>query len=242
MTIAKVALVTGSSAGIGAAAAKRFADAGYRVVINSVRSEQAGEEIAAALPDAIYARGDVSVEAEARGVVDAAVAAFGRIDVLVNNAGTTRMIPHNDVDAVTPQIWRDILDVNVIGTWTVTRFALPHLRNSGAGSVVNISSIAGSRPAGSSIPYAVSKAAVEHMTRLLAAVIGPQVRINAVAPGLIDTVWTEGLVEPRRWMAENAPLRRIGTTEDVARAIVDLAEAAYSTGTVLLVDGGTHLR
>ncbi|WP_424185798.1 SDR family NAD(P)-dependent oxidoreductase [Actinokineospora sp. G85] len=240
MSAKKVVLVTGSSAGIGAATAARFAAGGYQVVVNSARSEQAGKEFAAGLPDAVYVRGDVSADAEA--IVEGAVAAYGRLDVLVNNAGTTRIIPHTDVDAVTPEVWREILDVNVIGTWEMTRFALPHLRATGAGAIVNISSIAGSRPAGSSIPYAVSKASIEHMTRLLAASVGPQVRVNAVAPGLIETEWTKDFVEPRKWMEANAPLRRVGVPEDVARAVVDLAEAAYSTGTVLLVDGGTHLR
>jgi ketoreductase RED2 len=237
-----VALVTGSSAGIGAAVAELLAADGMRVVVNSRTSVHAGEQLAEALPEASYVQADVAVEAQARALVSAAVERYGRLDVLVNNAGTTRIIPHPDFDAATPAVWREILDVNVIGTWQVTAAALPHLRADGGGCVVNVSSIAGSRPAGSSIPYAVSKAAINHLTRLLAAVVGPEVRVNAVAPGLIDTTWTAELTGPREWVAENAPLCRLGTTADVARAVLALVHSPYTTGEVLLADGGVHLR
>ncbi|WP_028662086.1 SDR family NAD(P)-dependent oxidoreductase [Saccharomonospora saliphila] len=242
MTTQRVALVTGSSTGIGAAVATRLAANGVRVVVNSVRSVEQGRALAESLPGALYVPGDVSVEQDVTTLVDTVIAEFGRLDILVNNAGTTKVIPHSDLDSVTAQVWRDILDVNVVGTWLVTRAALPHLRASGDGAVVNISSIAGSRPAGSSIPYAVSKAAINHMTRLLAGVVGPEVRVNAVAPGLVDTEWTKDFTEARAWMEANAPLRRTGTTDDVAEAVAHVADARYTTGEVLLVDGGTHLR
>jgi ketoreductase RED2 len=237
----EVAIVTGSSSGIGAAVARRLAADGVRVVLNSVRSVDAGRELARSLPEATYVRADVSVAEEARALVDAAVAAYGRLDLLVNNAGRTRRIPHPDLEAVTPEVWSEILDLNVVGTWQTTVAALPHLRGSGAGSVVNVSSVAGSRPAGSSIPYAVSKAAVEHMTRLLANVVGPEVRVNAVAPGLIETPWTKDFTEIAAKVRAETPLRRVGRPEDVAEAVVGLARASYVTGQVLLVDGGAHL-
>jgi ketoreductase RED2 len=242
MSEQRVALVTGSSSGIGAAVARRLSLAGYRVAINSARSAQAGEELAKSLPDAIYLQADIADEAGARQLVADVVARYGRLDVLVNNAGTTRIIPHDDLAAATPEVWREIFDVNVIGTWQVTVAAVPHLRASGDGSIVTVSSIAGSRPAGSSIPYAVSKAALEHLTRLLAATLGPEIRVNAVAPGLIDTEWTATLTGPREQVAALAPLRRLGTVDDVAAAVTGLIDSPYTTGSVLLADGGVHLR
>lgn len=238
----KAALVTGSSSGIGAEVARRLAAAGYRVAINSSKSAEAGARIAAALPGAMYVQADISDPDQAVGLVESVVGTFGRLDLLVNNAGVTRVIPHHDLAAADAVAWRDILSVNVIGTWLVTTAAVPHLRATGTGSIVNISSVAASRPTGSSIPYASSKAAVEHMTRLLAATLGPEVRVNAVAPGLIDTAWTADFAGPRKWMQEESPLQRVGTCADVAEAVYALVSAKLTTGQVLLVDGGTHLR
>ncbi len=235
-----VAVVTGSSSGIGAAVARRLAATGSRVVVNSARSPEAGEALAAELPGAIYVQADIADPDQAAKLIEVAVANFGRLDVVVNNAGVTRRIPHTDLDAVTPQVWWDILGVNVIGTWQVTAAALPHLSAAG-GCVVNIASIAGVRPAGSSIPYAVSKAAVLHLTRLLAASFGPRVRVNAVAPGLIETPWTADFTAIRAHVESSTPLRRVGTVEDVAQAVQALVEADYTTGEVVLVDGGAHL-
>ncbi|MFE8947397.1 SDR family NAD(P)-dependent oxidoreductase [Streptomyces sp. NPDC007856] len=240
MTDKPVALVTGSSSGIGEAVVRRLSTAGMRVVVNSARSAGAGRKLAESLPDALYVQADISAESDARRLVATAVEHFGRLDVLVNNAGTTRRIPHADLTAATPEIWREILDVNLIGTWQTTVAAVPHLTES-AGTVVNISSIAGSRPAGSSIPYAVSKAAIEHLTRLLAGVLGPRIRVNAVAPGLIETPWTRDFTDIAQHVRETTPLRRVGVPEDVAEAVLAMAGATYTTGTVQLVDGGAHL-
>ncbi len=238
----RVALVTGSSSGIGAATARALAAEGWRVAVNSARSAQAGRTVAAQLTDGHYLQADVSDEKQAVDLVDGVVEHFGRLDLVVNNAATTRIIPHADLGAATPQVWREILDLNVIGLWQVTVAAVAHLRASGAGSIVNVSSIAGSRPAGSSIPYAVSKAAVEHLTRLLAATLGPEIRVNAVALGLIDTPWTVELTGPREQVPAIAPLQRLGTAEDAAAAILGLVRSPYTTGSVLLADGGVHLR
>jgi ketoreductase RED2 len=237
----KVAIITGSSSGIGAAVARRLAGTGVRVVVNSVRSVDAGRALAASLLGATYVQADVSDPEQARELVEATVETYGRLDMLVNNAGRTRRIPHADLAAVTPDVWREILDLNVVGTWQTTVAALPHLCRSGAGCVVNISSVAGSRPAGSSIPYAVSKAAVEHMTRLLANVTGPEVRVNAVAPGLIETPWTSDFTEIADKVRRETPLRRVGLPDDVADAVLSLTTSTYVTGQVLLVDGGAHL-
>ncbi|MFI8765922.1 SDR family NAD(P)-dependent oxidoreductase [Streptomyces sp. NPDC053792] len=243
MSEQRVALVTGSSSGIGAAVARRLADAGFRVVVNSARSVEAGKALAAELPDAVYVQADVSDETQATALVEAAVEAYGRLDLLVNCAGTTRFIPHDDLEAASPEVWRHLYDVNVIGVWQTVTAAVPHLRKT-RGSIVTVSSQAGVRPGGSSIPYAVSKAAVNHMTKLLAKTLGPDIRVNAVAPGLIDTPWfdgVEGAEAAREHVAGVVPLRRVGRPEDIAGAVFDLAHASYITGEVLLVDGGGHL-
>ena len=238
----QVVLVTGSSSGIGAATAHRFAAAGAIVAVNSATSVEAGEALAAKLPGATYHQADVSDEDQAGRLVEGVVERHGRLDVLVNNAGTTQVIPHHDLAAAGPEVWRRILDVNVIGTWQVTVAAVPHLRSSGNGQVVNVSSLAGERPTGSSIPYACSKAAVSHMTRLLAGSLGPAIRVNAVAPGLVDTPWTADWEAVREYVNAQAPLRRTATAADVAEVILGLARSAYVSGEVVLVDGGLHLR
>jgi ketoreductase RED2 len=238
----RVAIVTGSSTGIGAAVATAFAHLGAAVVVNSASSVAAGQHVADGLPDAIYVQADVSDAAHAQRLVDATVDHYGRLDIVVNNAGTTMVIPHSNLDAATNEIWDRILRVNVLGTWNMVRAAAPHLRASGDGVVLNVTSIAGVRPVGSSIPYAVSKAAVNHLTPLLANALGPEIRVHAVAPGLIDTQWTESWDEVRTAVRATAPLRRSGTPEDVADACVALVGARYATGQVLVVDGGVTLR
>jgi ketoreductase RED2 len=238
----RVVLVTGSSSGIGAATARAFAAEGARVVVNSSSSVEAGEAVAAGLDGAAYVQGDVADPAGADALVAATVERFGRLDVLVNNAGRTRVISHADLDAVTDEVFREIFEVNVFGTFRLTRAALPHLRASGDGAVVNVSSVAGVRPTGSSIPYAVSKAALNHLTALLANVTGPEVRINAVAPGLVRTPWTEGWGPLHDAMATRVPAGRSGEPEDIAAVIVDVAAARYITGQVVVADGGMSLR
>jgi len=232
-----VVMVTGSSSGIGAATARAFADAGASVLVNSAHSRQAGREVAASLPDALYVQGDITEPDVPARLVAAALERWDRLDVLVNNAGTTKVIPHQDVDAATVDVWRRIFEVNVFGTWAMTVAALPALR-AARGSVVNVASVAGVRPTGSSIPYAASKAAVNHMTVLLAKVVGPEVRVNAVAPGLVDTPWTADWEVIRQVVTQMAPLRRSGQPEDVAEVILSLARAAWVTGQVVVVDGG----
>ena len=235
-----VVIVTGSSSGIGTATARSFGAIGAGVVVNSVRSVAEGEAVAASLPDAIYVQGDIADPQAAQKLVDAALDRWGRLDTLVNNAGTTAVIPHHDLEAATVDVWRRIFEVNVFATWTMTLAALPALREA-RGSVVNISSVAGLRPTGSSIPYAASKAALNHMTVLLAKVVGPDVRVNAVAPGLVDTPWTADWDFLREAVAQTAPLRRIGQPEDVAEIVVALARSSYVTGQIVGVDGGLSI-
>jgi ketoreductase RED2 len=233
----QVVAVTGSSSGIGAATARAFADAGASVLINSARTVTEGEAVAASLPYSIYVQGDITDPAVPDRLVAAALDRWGRLDTLVNNAGTTAMIPHHDLPAASVDVWRKIFEVNVFGTWAVSVAAVPALREA-RGSIVNVASIAGVRPTGSSIPYAASKAALNHMTVLLAKVVGPEVRVNAVAPGLVDTPWTEDWDVVREAVRQTAPLKRSGQPEDVAEVILALAGASYVTGQVVVVDGG----
>ncbi len=237
----KVAIVTGSSSGIGEALARALAASGVSVVVNSATSVAAGKAVAASLPDAVYEQADIADDDACRSLVAAATRRFGRLDILVNNAGTTKVIPHADLDAVTDEVWRDIFEVNVLGTWHMIRAAVPALRDSGSGSILNITSLAGERPVGSSIPYAVSKAGLNHLTLLLAKALGPQIRVNAVAPGLIDTPWTASWDAMREAVRAQAPLRRSGAPADVAGAVLGLLQSDYVTGQVLTVDGGLAL-
>jgi ketoreductase RED2 len=243
-TDAPVALVTGSSSGIGAQVARRLAGDGFRVVLNSARSVDAGRALAEEIGEdaAHYVQADVAVLEDAQRLVDEAVERWGRLDVLVNNAGTTEVIPHADLERATPEIFRRLYDVNVVGTWQVTVAAVPHLRATGAGCVVNMASIAGVRPTGSSIPYAVSKAALNHLTLLLANTLGPEIRVNAVAPGLVDTPWTADWTVVRDVVVEMAPLRRSGQPDDVAEVVLAFVRSAYVTGQIWGVDGGLALR
>jgi ketoreductase RED2 len=212
------------------------------VVVNSSSSRQAGIDVASSLSSGLYVQADVSDATQSPALVEETIERFGRLDVLVDNAGFTQVIPHHDLDAVSDDLFREILEVNVIGPFRLTKLALPHLRRDGGGSVVNVSSIAGVRPTGSCIPYATSKAALNHLTELLANVSGPEVRVNAVAPGLVRTPWTDDWDPIHDAMQTLAPLGRSGTPAEIASVIVDLSESSYLTGHVVLVDGGMSLR
>ncbi|HET9692713.1 MAG TPA: glucose 1-dehydrogenase [Acidimicrobiales bacterium] len=237
----KVAVVTGSSSGIGEAVARRFAAEGAAVVVNSATSVDAGRRVAESLPDATYVQADVSTPAGAAAVVQAAVGKWGRLDHLVNNAGWTKVVPHADIDAADLELWRRVFEINVFGTWLVCQAALPHLRADGGGSITNVTSLAGVREVGSSIPYACSKAALNHQTELLAKVVGPEVRVNAVAPGLIATPWTADWDAQHAGVESTAPLKRVGTPDDVAEVTLAMATSGYVTGQILVVDGGLGL-
>jgi 3-oxoacyl-[acyl-carrier protein] reductase len=238
----KVALVTGSATGVGRACAVRFAKLGYAVVVNYSKSEADALEtlnlIEAEGAPALLCKANVSKESEVTDMVAATEAAFDRLDVLVNNAGTTHFIPHADLDALTEQVWRDILGVNLIGPFYCTRAAMPLLR-SAKGAVVNVTSVAGLTGQGSSIPYCASKAALNCMTQSLARAFGPDVRVNAVAPGPILTRWLDGREAQVAKYLEQAPLGRAAKPDDVADAVVYLATGTtLTTGQVLVVDGG----
>ena len=238
----KVVLITGSSSGIGRAAAQGFDAEGAKVVVNSSSSVAAGEEVATLLTDAVYVQGDIADADSCANLIDATIVRFGQLDVLVNNAGTTQAIPHHDLDAVTDEVFRRIFEVNVLGTFRPTKLAMPYLRKREGANVVNVTSVAGVRPTGSSVPYAVSKAALNHLTALLANVTGPEVRINAAAPGLVRTEWTKDWGPIHDSMSERAPLGRSAEAVDISTAILDVAASPYLTGQVVVVDGGLSLR
>ena len=238
--MSRVVLVTGSTSGIGASVAQRFADAGDTVVFNSARSVDVGNALAQATPNAHYIQGDISHPEDCTRLIAEVIARCDRLDVLVNNAGTTRVIDHRDLAAADVAVWREIFEVNVFGTWNLSVAAMDALRET-RGAIVNVTSLAGVRPTGSSIPYAASKAALNHMTALLAKAVGPEVRVNAVAPGLIDTPWTADWDAVRAAVTHRAPLGRSGTPEDVADVVVALAGSSYVTGQVVVVDGGLGL-
>lgn len=234
----RVAIVTGSSSGIGEAAARTLADAGASVVVNSSASVKAGEAVASSLPtESIYVQADISDTDQAQSIVDATVERYGRIDILVNNAGWTTVVPHEDLDALTDEILKKTFEVNLYGTWWVTKAAMPHLRDSPDGNIVMVTSVAGVRPIGSSIAYSMTKAALNHLTLLLAK-SSRGVRVNAVAPGLVVTPWTEGWDEMHGAVAQLTPLGRSATTDDVSRAVMALVTNSYVTGEIMVVDGG----
>lgn len=237
----KVVIVTGSSSGIGAAVARRLAGLGAGVVVNSVASVDAGQRIAAELPDAIYVQGDIGDPATATALVAAAQERWGHLDGLVNNAGVTIDVPMPDIAAVTVAHWEQVLRTNVTGTFLVSQAALPLLRQSADGWIINITSVAGVRQTGSSLPYAVSKAALNHLTTILAKHAGGGVRVNAVAPGLVATPWTATWDDRKAGVELITPLHRVATPEDIADACMALISTPYATGQTLVVDGGLGL-
>ena len=236
-----VVIVTGSSSGIGEAVARRLAGAGARIVVNSASSVEAGERLAGELGEACYVQGDISDPGTAHALVEAARGRWGRLDGLVNNAAVTADVPLADIDGVTVDHWNRVLGVNVVGTFLVSQAALPLLRAAEDGWIINITSIAGIRQTGSSLPYAVSKAAVDHLTTILAKHAGGGVRVNAVAPGLVATPWTETWDAIKEGVTAMAPLKRVATPDDIADACVGLIGTRYATGQTLLVDGGLGL-
>lgn len=241
-----VALVTGSTSGIGQAIARRLSRDGYAVVLHSRSSAHTGESLARELGHARYIQADLASEADRLRLVREAVAQWGRLDVLVNNAGMSRVIAHADLAAATPEVWRELHEVNVIAPFQLITAAEPALRAAAAATgraacVVNISSHAGVRPKGASIPYAASKAALNHVTRLLAVSLAPAIRVNAVAPGLVDTPLTADWTQAQQLWRERSPMRRAASPEDIAQAVSLLLQSDYLTGEILLSDGGLNL-
>lgn len=239
----KVALVTGSAAGIGRATALAFAREGAAITVNYTKSKAEAEatmkEITDMGVDAILVKADVSQESEVREMVAMTMKAFGRIDILINNAGITRFVPLNNLDALDDEAWDAIYAVNIKGSFYCARAVAPIMKKLGEGLIVNTSSIAGFTGVGSSIPYAASKAAVISLTKSLARVLGPEIRVNAVAPGFVPTRWNAGREAEHAGVIAQTPMGRLTTAEDIAGVSVAFAtDAKFVTGTVIVVDGG----
>jgi 3-oxoacyl-[acyl-carrier protein] reductase len=238
----KVALVTGSATGVGRACAVRFAELGYAVAVNYSKSEADAHEtlrlVEAHGVPGLLCQATVADDAQVKRMVAQTTSAFGRLDVLVNNAGMTHFVAHTDLDALTDAVWDEIFQVNLKGAFYCTRAAVPWLKQT-QGNVVNVSSVAGLTGMGSSIPYAASKAALNCLTQSLARAFGPDVRVNAVAPGPILTRWLEGREAHIQKFLELAPLGRAAMPDDIADTVIYLATGTtLTTGQVLVVDGG----
>ena len=244
----RAALVTGAASGIGLATARELAANGCAVALNFLPGDPRGAEAAASLRGTgvtvVEAPGFIGGGEEAA-MVRAALDGLGRLDLLVNNAGTpgvSRTIPGHALDELTDELWDTILDTNLVGLFRTTRAAVPALRES-RGAVVNIASVAGLSGRGSSMAYAASKAGVVALTKHLARGLGPEIRVNAVAPGAVDSTWQIEWTEAQRAQSiQNCPMGRRCVPEDIAEAILFLGCAgAMITGQTLVVDGGLIL-
>jgi NAD(P)-dependent dehydrogenase (short-subunit alcohol dehydrogenase family) len=244
-TDARVVLVTGSTSGIGLAIARRLVSDGFVVALHGRSPAATGEALALELGAASYTQADLADETECRRLITAVLARHGRLDVLVNNAGQSGIIPHAALKEATPAVWRRLYDVNVIAPFLLVAEAEAALREAAGrgrpGVVVNVTSHAGVRPKGASIPYAASKAALNHVTRLLAATLAPAIRVNAIAPGLVETPLTAEWTSIQALWRERAPMRRAARPEEIADLVAMVVASDYLTGEVIIADGGFNL-
>lgn len=253
----KVAIVTGSATGLGASCALDLAERGWNVAINYTKSKKEADETYEAAKakgvEAILVQADMGQDADCRKLAEETMKKWGRIDGLINNAGTTKFQNQGDLDGVTPEDFDRILRVNVTGPYMMSRAVFPMMKkqweaDQARGSIVNISSIAGVMGVGSSIPYACSKGALNTLTLTLARWLSPAVRVNTVCPGFIQTRWLlggmgeENYNKMKQGQEQNTPLRQAGTPEQMAEAVLFfLTSASNITGEFLIVDAGTHL-
>jgi 3-oxoacyl-[acyl-carrier protein] reductase len=243
----KIAIITGGSSGMGEATAKELAKRGWRVAIMYSRNTKEADRVARQCGEAISLKGDVAQDVDCRRVAQAVLDKWGRIDALVNSAGTTKFVAHADLEGLSAEDIVDIFRVNFIGPFQMIRACAPALK-AARGCVVNVSSVASLLGTGSSIAYAASKAALDTMTFSLARALAPEIRLNIVAPGYVRTPWqiaahgAEGAAEHERRFAERAPIRAAAEPQDVADAITWLIEGARRvTGEILYVDAGMHI-
>jgi 3-oxoacyl-[acyl-carrier protein] reductase len=247
-----VCIVTGSATGTGAACAIQLAKKGCRVVVNYTKSEKDAAQTLAACKaagaDAIMVRGDVGSDPDCRALAAAALEKWGRIDALINNAGITKFAAASDLDGLDAEDFQRIYAVNVIGPYQMIRACAPAMKKQGRGAIVNISSISGVMGIGSSTAYVASKGALNAMTLALARSLAPQIRVNAVCPGLIETRWhlsrynEEDYAKFKAGYEKTVPLAKAASPDDVAEVALWLIEGAdLVTGESILVDGGLHL-
>jgi 3-oxoacyl-[acyl-carrier protein] reductase len=239
----KVAIVTGGGTGIGKAIAKLLAASGAHIVVNYSRSEADALATATELEtnrvQALPIKADVSSAAEVAALVEQTERALGRIDVLVNSAGYTQFVAMRDIEALSEAIWDRTFAVNVKGMWLCTKAAVPAMRRAGGGAIVNVTAVGGLKVSGSSMAYAVSKAAAIHLTKCLAFALAPEIRVNAVAPGLVVTRWWDHASEEElNQMRASFPLKRAVEAEEVATAAMELIRNDAITGQTLAQDAG----
>ncbi|MFN6202528.1 MAG: SDR family NAD(P)-dependent oxidoreductase [Acidobacteriota bacterium] len=245
----KAAIVTGGGTGVGRSTALKLAERGCNVLINYSRSRDEAEATAAEVRalgvQGVAIEANVVDDAACRSMVSTALAAFGRLDILVNNAATTAFIPLDDFEAVGLDDWNRIFDTNVRGVFQCIRAAREALEKAGDAEIVNVSSIAGLLGVGSSIPYCASKAALNNLTLAMARLLAPRVRVNAVAPGLITSRWLKDGLGDEAYDAylartiERAPLHRVCAPDDVADLIVNIITGPdLITGQIMPIEGG----
>jgi 3-oxoacyl-[acyl-carrier protein] reductase len=236
----RVALVTGGGTGLGLAISRELARLGFRLAVSYAHSEAEAsanlEELRAAGKTVSLHRADIGVPADVDALIEAVYATYGRLDVVINNAGTTRFIPFADIRALDGAVWDEVMDVNLRGTYLVSRAAALRMQEAGGGAIVNVTSTSGINPGGSSIAYAVSKAGIIHLTTCLALALGPDIRVNAVAPSLMLTRWWNGREEGAQQYLEATRFKRAVDLDDVARATVLLATNSSISGQTLAVD------
>jgi 3-oxoacyl-[acyl-carrier protein] reductase len=241
----KVAIVTGGGTGIGKATSIALAGRGAHVVVNYSRSKSDADETVQWINSngghALAIQADVSHDVEVRDMVEQIVQQFGTIDLLVNNASITSHIPLDDLDAATDDVWDHLFDVNVKGMFHCARAVAPYMKKSKQGAIVNLGSIAGLTGLGSSLPYAVTKAAVHALTKSLARALAPDIRVNCVVPGAVATRWWAGKEEQMKKLAPTLLLQRISTPEDIAQLICAALEQEAMTGQIITVDSGQTL-
>ncbi|MDA9858975.1 SDR family oxidoreductase [Rubripirellula sp.] len=244
-----VALVTGSATGVGRACVLQFAERGFDVVVNYSRSESEANatvaEVAALGAKALLCQCDVSDDTAVREMVKKIDQQYGRLDVVVNNAATTNFIPHDDLEALTEEMWDRMLAVNLKGAYFVSRAAFDLLQAGEGGAIVNVSSVAGLTGSGSCIAYAASKGALNTMTLSLARSMAPKVRVNAVCPGPIDSRWIrEGNPDwDLNQMVADFPIPRAASPADVADTVLYFAlGTTLTTGQLLALEGGMLLK
>ena len=247
-----VAIVTGSSRSVGAATVKLLAKNGYNVVVNYSKSEKEAREVQAGCEslgaETLLCKADVSEDKDCRRMAREAMAKWGRIDVLVNNAGTTKFNAHDNLEGLSKEDFLRVYSINLVGPYQMIRAVVPHMKIAGKGVVVNIASIAGVKGIGSSVAYCASKAALINMTIALARVLGPEIRINAICPGFIQGEWLKAGMGQERYektkiyLESKIPLKMTATPEMIAATVrYFIEDAVLVTGETLLLDGGHHL-
>jgi 3-oxoacyl-[acyl-carrier protein] reductase len=239
------AIITGSATGIGRAIALRLAQEGVHITLNYTKSEadalKTQQEIEALGVKCLLFQGSVADDVKVRQMVKDSVDRFGRLDILVNNAGVTDFVSHDDLEGLKDDYWDRVMDVNVKGMFNCCRAASAELKKN-RGCIVNITSVAGLTGLGSSIAYAASKAAANSVTKSLARVMAPEVRVNAIAPGIVQTRWIKGQEEHTKRLAEGTPLGRVASPEDVADVVYStIAHSRFVTGEIIRVDGGMYI-